>query len=81
MELDLNDKKNKKLFNKYGKKILGFALDGYYYFEDDEVEDALDKALLKFEHRTDWRKATRSYLWSFPKIRNKICEVGYKIYG
>lgn len=72
---------NKKLLNKYGKKILGHALDGFYAFEDDEVEDMLDKALLKFEGRIDWRKATRAYLFSFEKIRNKICQAGYSIYG
>ena len=75
------DKKSKKFFNKCGKKIFAFALDGFYYFEDDTVEDLLDKALQKFEKQPDWRKMTRAYVWSFQDIRNKICKVGYSIYA
>lgn len=79
--LDLKDKKQRKLYNKLGKKILAQALDGDYYFEDDEVEAMLDKALLRFEKRPDWRKAVRSYLWSYEKIRRKICDAGVYVYG
>lgn len=79
--LDLKDRKQRKLYNKLGKKILAQALDGFYYFEDDEVEDLLDKALIRFEKRPDWRKAVRSYLWSHEKIRHKICDAGVYVYG
>lgn len=77
----LKDKGSKKFYNKCGKKIFGYALDNLYFFEDDKIEDLLDKALLKFQNRPDWRKATRAYLWSFQDIRNKICDVGYEIYA
>lgn len=77
----LKDKGSKKLYNKCGKKIFGYALDNLYFFEDDRIENLLDKALIKFKDRPDWRKATRAYLWSFQDIRNLICDVGYEMYA
>ena len=70
-----------KYLNKCGKKVFTYALDGFYYFEDDEIEDLIDKALQKFQDRLGWRKQTRAYIWSFQAIRNKICQVGYKMFG
>lgn len=81
MEPNLIDKKSKKLFNKYGKALLVHALDGFYAFEDDQIEDALENAILKFKGRDDWRKQVRIYLWSFEKIRYKICKTGYDMWG
>jgi hypothetical protein len=72
---------SKKFRNKCGKKLFTSALDELYYFDDDKIEDLLDKAILKFRGRVDWRKATRSYVWSFHEIREAICAVGYSIYG
>ena len=64
---------------KFGKKILGFALDGYYYFEDDEIEDKIDQAEIRFGKLG--RAAIRNFIWSHDKIRAKICQVGLDIYG
>lgn len=80
-ELDLSQKKNKKMLNRLGKQLLIRALDNFYAFKSDEVEDALDKALLKFQGRIDWRKSIRIYLWSFPKLRNQICKEGFNVLG
>ena len=73
--------KKKSKFSKDGKKLLGFALDGFYYFPDDQIEELLDKALIKFQGRVDWKKQTRVYLFSFAPIRQKICELAKEIYG
>lgn len=77
----MSNRNKKKLYNKCGKKIFGYALDNLYFFENDRVEDLLDKALIKFKDRPDWRKATRAYLWSFHQIRELICDVGYEMYA
>jgi hypothetical protein len=68
-------KKSKKLFNKRGKQLFNLALDGFFYFEDDKIEELLDKTLLKFGDQPDWRKASKSYIWGFQDIRNRICQV------
>ena len=75
------DKKVRKRFNKLGKQLLVQALDGFYYFEDDEVENALDQALIKFSGMPDWRKRTRIWLWSHQHLRYKICKAGQDVYG
>lgn len=64
---------------KFGKKILGFALDGFYYFDDDEIEDKIDQAEIRFGKLG--RAAIRNFIWSHDKIRAKICQVGLDIYG
>jgi hypothetical protein len=74
--------KRQSFANKCGKKLLGLALDDYYFFDSDEVENAIDQALDKFKNkRRDWRKAVRSHLWSKPAIRDAICDMGVKIFG
>ena len=81
MELNVKDRRMMKFFNKCGKRLLVHALDGFYYFEDDKVEDLLDKALLKFQNKINWRKLVRSYLWSFQDIRFKICQAGFDMWA
>lgn len=58
---------------------MGLALDGFYYFEDDTIEDFIEKAMAKFEgvHQPPIRK----FIWSNEAIRNKICAVAVGIYG
>lgn len=73
-------KSQRKFFNTCGKKLLTQALDGFYAFEDDEIENLLDKALIRFAGRIDFRKQTRIYLWSMPKIRAKICQTAYEMW-
>lgn len=74
-------KKGTSQHNKAGKKLFGYAIEGFYYFENDQIEELLDKVLIKFDGRPDWRKATRAFLWSFPKIRQQICDLGYQMFG
>lgn len=74
-----NDKKLRKQMLKYGRKLLGYALDGFYYFDDDEIEDKIDQAELKFLSKG--RPAVRNYIWSHEHIRAKICQVAFDIYG
>jgi len=71
----------KKTRNKLGKKLFTYALDGFFFFEDDKIEDLLDKTLIKFQGQPDWRKKTRAYLWSFQEIRDRICDIGYAMLG
>jgi hypothetical protein len=75
------DKKVKKRFNKDGRKLLGFALDDFYFFDDDEIEDAIDRALIRFDGQIDWRKQVRIWLWSHQHLRIKICKVAEAMYG
>lgn len=74
-------KKNKRAFNKRGKHLIDLALDDYFFFEDEKIEELLDKTLLKFQGQPDWRKTTKSYIWGFQDIRNKICQVAAEIYA
>lgn len=74
-------KKTKGSRNKKGKKLFTTALDGFYYFTNDSIEDLLDKALIKFQGFPDWRKKTRAYLWSFDKIRGLICDEAEKMFN
>lgn len=67
--------------NKAGKKLLAAALDEFYVFESDEIEDELDKAILKFQGQARWRKRVRAYLWGKPKIKEAICSLGNYIYN
>jgi hypothetical protein len=67
--------------NKLGKQLLGFALDGFYYFEDDQIEDALEEALDKYETLPNWRKCVRVWIWSHEHLRRKICDIAQEIYG
>ena len=78
---DLSTKKARQQFSAYGKTLIGHAFDEMYYFEDDEVEEAIDKALLKFQNDPEWRNKTKSYLWSNEKLRNKICQVAFEMYA
>lgn len=75
----IESRKIRKQFLKNGKKILGFALDGLYYFEDDEIENLIDLAEIKLAIKG--RAAIRSWIFSHERIRNKICEIGSDIYG
>lgn len=83
MEEQVNQltKAQRRLPNKLGKKLLGMALDNFYAFKSDAVEDKLDLALIKFSGRAKWRSNVRSYLWSFPAIRAEICKEACYIYG
>lgn len=68
--------------NKLGKLLLAAALENFYAFNSDEIENKLNEALLRFENKSpDWRKKVRGYLWSFPKIRNAICQEALSIWG
>jgi hypothetical protein len=62
--------------NKAGKKLLTYALDLFFCFESDEIEDELEYAINKFKGAgyRDWRKRVRAYLWSKPAIKDAICE-------
>lgn len=61
--------------NKLGKQLLGFALDGFYYFDDDQIEDALEEGLDKYESFPNWRKRVRVWIWSHDHLRRKICDI------
>jgi hypothetical protein len=67
--------------NLLGKKLLENAVSGYYAFQNEELELALDKALLQFEGQEDWYKKLRAHLWAISKIRNAICDEAMKVYG
>lgn len=68
---------------KAGKRLIRYALSEYYLFDDDEIENELDKAirLFKIERKLpDWRTQVRSYMFSKPKIREKICDIAEEMF-
>lgn len=73
------NRKLKKEMAKCGRRLLTAALNGFYVFEDDEIEDKIDKADLRFAK--SGRTAVRSHIWSHEKIRAKICAQGYYMFG
>lgn len=69
----------KSKLSRAGRKLITFALNGFYAFDDDEIEDKIDEALIRFKSKG--RKAVRAYIWSFPAIRNKICDIANKMFN
>jgi len=78
-------KKEEKLARKkrlaYGKRILAQALNGFYYFDDDEVENFIDKMDLKFGTNRRSRRMITGAVLGNQKVRDKICDVGTYIFG
>jgi hypothetical protein len=67
-------KRTKK--NRLARKLLSYALDELYCFEDDEIENELDIAILKFKGKhEDWRKQVRAYIFSKQALREKIAAI------
>lgn len=64
---------------KFGKKLLGYALDNFYFFDNDEIENIIDRMELKYKRRG--RVAVRSSIWSHENIRAKICQIATKMYS
>ncbi len=63
---------------KAGKKLLTAALDEFYVFDDDEIENELDAAIIRFkvkDKRCDWRKCVRAHIWGKPVLREKVCTI------
>jgi hypothetical protein len=54
------------------RKLLSYALDELYCFADDDIESALDVAIIKFRSRPDWRTDVRAQIFSNEAMRNKI---------
>jgi hypothetical protein len=67
---------------KYAKAKLDEAINAFYYFEDDAVEDIIDQAIQRFdfqltdpEHTAlEKRSNAAKWIWSKPSIRAKILE-------
>ena len=77
---DVGKRKSKRA--KFGRKLIQLALDEFYCFDDDEIENELDTAILKFRYkRIDWRSAVRSYLFSKEHLRNRICDIAVGMFG
>lgn len=64
-----------KYRERLGTRLMTLALDGYYYFEDDEVEDFINKMELRFVNNPFPRRALRAVIWSTPHIWNKIADL------
>lgn len=58
--------------NRLARRLLAYALDELYVFEDDDIENELDIAILKFRHLPDWRVHVRGYMFSKQSIRERI---------
>ena len=56
----MSKKRSKR--NRLARRLLSFALDELYCFEDDAIEDALDKAILKFNDETNGFSPKVSFL-------------------
>ena len=72
---------NKKEQAKFAKKLIGFALTGFYYFDDDAVEEFIDRLDLKFQGRVDRHKLIRGALMSNPKLYPIVADVACKMWA
>ena len=78
------DRKVKRMYLKYGRKLLCSALQGYYFFEDDSVENKIVQAQKKYNNTSETPETNgvvRDWVMSHPEIRDKICKVGYEMYS
>jgi hypothetical protein len=69
--------------NKATRKLIAYALDEFYFFLDDEIEDEIDYAITRFKEqdkRVDWKQTVRSYLCSKPAVREKIADIAEKMF-
>ena len=73
--------KAQKRLNRLGRRILNYALQNLYVFEDGEIEDALDEAYHRFKHRPDCAVLMRSLLLSNLVLRPKLNAVGQIFYA
>ncbi len=65
-----------------GKRLLGQALNGFYYFEDDDVENFIDKMDLRFaKSRSKRRALIVSSVLGNDKIREKVCAEAAYVFG
>ncbi len=78
-DLKKKEKAARKTRLAYGKRILAQALNGFYYFDDDEVENFIDKMDLQFTGRP--RHMITGAVLGNQKVREKICDVGVYIFG
>ena len=72
---------NQELRRKLAKKLIVRALDGFYYFDDDEIENFIDKMELRFWDHPNRRKMVRGALMGHVTLFNKIANVAEQIYG
>ena len=72
-------KRTKK--NKLARKLLSYALDEFYVFDDLEIENELDIAIEKFRGRIDWRSQVRAYIFSKQLLREKIGALAMTMFG
>jgi len=71
----------KKARLKLAKKLIGCALNGYYYFDDDTVEAFIDKLDLKFQKRSDCNQIIKSSLISHPKLYPIVADAAWNMWG
>ena len=72
-------KRTKK--NKLARKLLSYALDEFYVFDDLEIENELDIAIEKFRGRIDWRSQVQAYIFSKQLLREKIGALAMTMFG
>lgn len=70
----------------YAKRLIQEALSGFYYFEDDDIENDIERLMKKyniwnFKYPADTRSRIRSELMSKPALRDKICDVAAKMFA
>ena len=66
-----------------GKKLLGQAINGFYYFEDDAIEDFIDKMDLRFTEAgySKKRAMLAAAVLSHDNFREKVCDVAAYVFG
>jgi hypothetical protein len=67
----------------YGKRLLAQALNGFYYFDDDAIEDFIDKMDLRFTEAgySKKRAMLAAAVLSHDVFREKICDVAAYVFG
>lgn len=68
------------------KKLIQYALSGFYFFEDDEIENLIEKLSIKyksynFQYPNDSRSKIRAELMSNLTIRQKITDIARNMFS
>jgi hypothetical protein len=74
------NKKLKKLRKDCAYRLMNFAIEGFYYFDDDEIEEILNAGMLKYQNLSEPNNLIRNYVFSRPKIYEKICLIAMYIF-
>lgn len=86
MQTQSNSTLINRKYDFYAKRLIQDALSGFYFFQDDEIENHIEKVLdrygfYNFEYPENTRSRIRAEIMSKPEIRNKIGKIAAHMFG